>query len=283
MLILLSPTKSLNFEKSKSSILRSKPMFLKESRTLINYMQKFSASELSSMMGVSSKIAYLNQERFTRWNLDKVLEATDEPDYAQLNEITEEERLKQIKQAILVFTGEVFHGLDVDTMDEHLIADSQSKLRILSGLYGLLKPNDTIEAYRLEMGQKLPGFEVNNLYKFWGSKITDAINVDLDQFGHKFIVNLASQEYFKSVETKRLNRPVITPVFKERRDDGSYKVIVIYAKLARGEMTRYIIENRCTKPEDLIHFDKGGYSFNFEMSGDISNFANGGEMVFTRG
>ena len=203
-------------------------------------------------MNVSDKIAELNYNRFKTW---------EDPSNS-----------KTSKQAIYAFKGDVYSGLDAESIDEDKFDYLQNSLRIISGYYGLLRPFDQILPYRLEMGTKLENENGNNLYKFWGDKITDVLNEDLDT--NDIIVNLASDEYFKSINKDKIKSKIITPVFKEFKN-GLYKVIAIYAKKARGLMSRFLIERKSTSIDDIKLFNINGYSFD-------SNLSNDSQLVFTR-
>ena len=254
MLILISPAKSLDFETKSTSQNYSEACFLKESNALIKQLRKFSTDDISDFMGISPKLAQLNFDRFLSWQLPFNME--------------------NAKQAILAFTGDVYTGIDASTLNETELQTAQTDLRILSGLYGVLKPLDLIQAYRLEMGKKLQTTKGKNLYEFWGDKITKEINKTLKEKNDKCLINLASNEYFKSVNKKKLDAEIITPVFKDLKN-GKYKVISFFAKKARGLMTRFIIQNKITDPEHLKAFNSDGYIFNPHLS-------NNQELVFTR-
>lgn len=254
MLILISPAKSLDFETESSTQNYSEASFLKESQSLIKQLRKLSSDEIADFMGISPKLAQLNFERFVNWQLPFDME--------------------NAKQAILAFKGDVYTGLDADSLSETELQTAQKDLRILSDLYGVLKPLDLIQAYRLEMGKKLQTTKGESLYEFWGDKITNEINKTLKEKEDKYLINLASNEYFKSVNKKKIKAEIITPVFKDLKN-GQYKVISFFAKKARGLMTRFIIQNKITNPEHLKAFDSEGYIFNPHLSKDT-------ELVFTR-
>jgi len=254
MLILISPAKSLDFETKSTSNNHSEAAFLKDSETLIKQLRKLSTDEISNFMGISPKLAQLNFERFINWQLPF---STD-----------------NAKQALLAFKGDVYTGLDAYSLNEEELQTAQNDLRILSGLYGVLKPLDLIQAYRLEMGKKLQTKKGNNLYEFWGDKITKEINKTLMAKNDKYLINLASNEYFKAVDKKKVKAEIITPVFKDFKN-GQYKVISFFAKKARGLMTRFIIQNKITDPEHLKAFNSEGYIFNPQLSKKT-------ELVFTR-
>ena len=252
MKIIISPAKSLDFESEVSTSLYSQPQFLNDSVKLNTKLKTLSRKKLSEFMGISADLAALNYERNQNWSLPFTPENS--------------------KQAIFAFTGEVFRGIDVHTLASGKIPVLQERLRILSGLYGLLKPLDLIQPYRLEMGKKLKVGKTENLYKFWGNTITNALNEELAD--DELFVNLASSEYFKVVSQKVLKVPMITPVFKDFKN-GQYKTIMTFAKKARGLMVRYIIDNNITTIEGLKGFNTEGYGFSDSMS--VEN-----ELVFTR-
>jgi len=254
MLILISPAKSLDFETKNTNKNFSESSFLKESQSLIKQLRKLSTDEIADFMSISPKLAQLNFERFVNWHLPFNLE--------------------NAKQAILAFKGDVYTGLDAGSLSETELHRAQNDLRILSGLYGVLRPLDLIQAYRLEMGKKLQTTKGKNLYEFWGDKITHEINKTLKEKEDKHLINLASNEYFKSVNKKKIKAEIITPVFKDLKN-GQYKVISFFAKKARGLMTRFIIQNKITNPEHLKAFSSDGYVFNPHLSKDT-------ELVFTR-
>lgn len=253
MLILISPAKSFDFESPAHTEMHSSPDFVEESTRLIKKMRTFSAKKLGELMHLSADLSTLNVNRYKDWSLEPKRENT--------------------KQALLTFNGEVYRGINAKKMSDSELEFAQQKLRILSGLYGLLRPLDLIQPYRLEMGTKLKYYSYNNLYQFWNDKITKRINTDLQ--GDKYIINLASTEYYKAVKEAKLKANVITPIFKDF-SNGKYKVVMTYAKNARGVMTNYIIKNKISDPEQLKLFDGNGYSFDTNQSDD-SNW------VFIRG
>lgn len=254
MLILLSPAKSLNFEDHFKTPDTSLPRFLDRSSELIEILRGFSAADLSKLMGISDALAKLNVERNKNWSP----EPTDENSRA----------------AIFAFRGDTYIGFDADTMTENDLIYAQDHLRILSGLYGVLKPLDLIQPYRLEMGSRMANSEGKNLYAFWGRKVTDAINEDLRDRPDEVVVNLASDEYFRVIDRGILKHDIVHPVFMDAKN-GSYKVISFYAKRARGMMARWILENRPETRLDLQDFDWGGYRFSKEASVSV-------EPVFLR-
>ena len=255
MLIVLSPAKSLDFSQEDRKTNVSRPVFVNEAAELVNELRKLNASELSALMKISAKLADLNFERFIKW--DKRHDADE------------------TKQAILAFKGDVYVGLDAYSLSDNHLEHVNRNIRILSGLYGVLKPFDLVREYRLEMGTRLENSKGKGLYKFWGTKIALEINKSVEQSdGEKVLINLASNEYFKSIDQKELKFPIITPVFKDFKED-KYKVISFFAKKARGMMTRYIAENNITAPENIKTFNYGNYSFNEELTKE-------NEWVFTR-
>ena len=254
MLILVSPAKTLDFEQPALTKEHSQSDFLTSSQELIQVCQQLTPADIASLMKVSDKIAGLNAARFGQWQ-------------PNLN-------LDNAKQAIFAFRGDVYTGFDADTLSETEITQTQSQLRILSGLYGLLRPLDLILPYRLEMGTSLANPKGKNLYEFWGDTLTEAVNKALVEHENDIIINLASNEYFKAIKVKKLQGQLITPAFKDCKK-GEYKVISFYAKKARGLMARYIIENKLEKAEDLKSFNISGYYFDAESSLK-------GELVFKR-
>lgn len=253
MLLLISPAKSFDFESPAHTVSTSDPDFVEESTRLIKKMGTFSRKKVGDMMSISAELAALNVDRYQKWAPTPERENT--------------------KQALLAFNGEVFRGLNAKEMSEDDLQFAQGHLRILSGLYGLLRPLDLIQPYRLEMGTKLNYYSYKNLYQFWGDKITKRINDDMGE--STCIVNLASTEYYKSVNEAKLKVKVITPIFKDF-SNGGYKVVMTYAKNARGLMSNYIIKNRIIESDLMKSFDSNGYAYNPALS-DESNW------VFTRG
>lgn len=252
MKIVISPAKSLNFESKAPTQEFSQPIFQKEAERLSNILNKKSARSLSKLMSISPALGQLNYERNQNWHLPFDLD--------------------NAKQAVYAFSGEVYRGLDVNSLPMEDLTFLQDNLRILSGQYGILKPLDLMQAYRLEMGSKLKVGVKPNLYKFWDKKITDVLNSELEE-GELF-VNLASNEYFKAIQAKDLKVPVITPVFKDFKN-GEYKMIMTFAKLARGLMVRYIVDHKISTLEGIKGFNYNGYGFDQNLSSD-------NELVFTR-
>ncbi|MGI2072567.1 peroxide stress protein YaaA [Shewanella baltica] len=245
MLILVSPAKTLDFEQPPLTQVYSQPDFLTHSQELIQVCRQLTPSDIATLMKVSDKIAGLNAARFGEW----------QPDFS----------LDNAKQAIFAFRGDVYTGFDADTLSEDEIAQTQSQLRILSGLYGLLRPLDLIMPYRLEMGTALSNPKGKNLYEFWGDTLTQAVNEALAESGSDIIVNLASNEYFKAIKPKKLQGQLISPVFKDCKN-GQYKVISFFAKRARGMMARYIITNKVNTLAELKAFNLAGYYYSEEQS-----------------
>ncbi|NWF37718.1 peroxide stress protein YaaA [Mariprofundus sp. NF] len=254
MLIVISPAKKLDFKSAAPVSDFTQPDHLDHAAELIAVMQEKDSFEIADLMKLSMNLADLNMERFQQWHTPFT------PDNA--------------KQAIFAFTGDVYQGLDAGTLDGDATAFLQQHLRILSGLYGTLRPLDLMQPYRLEMGTRLANERGRNLYEFWGNIITESLNKALAEQGDDILINLASTEYFSAVKTANIKGSIITPVFKELRK-GSYRIISFNAKKARGYMSRFIIENRLSDPEALKSFDVADYAFNEELSS--SN-----EFVFTR-
>lgn len=252
MKIIISPAKSLDFESKVPINLHTNPRFLAKSETLNKKLKSLSKKKLSTLMSISDDLASLNYERNQNW----------ETPFTKEN----------AKQAIYAFTGAVFLGIDVNTLPEDKVEVMQDRLRILSGLYGLLKPLDLIQPYRLEMGTKLKVGRKENLYKFWDTTLAESLNEELKD--DELLINLASSEYFKALPKKALKVSMITPVFKDFKN-GQYKTIMTYAKKARGFMVRYIIENEVNSLEELKGFNTDGYAFSEELSKD-------NELVFNR-
>lgn len=254
MLLVVSPAKNLDYDSPLATEQFSQPELLEHSQLLIKQCKKLTPADISSLMGISDKLAGLNAARFGEW-------ATP---FTQEN----------ARQAILAFNGDVYTGLDAKSFGEKDFAFAQQHMRILSGLYGLLKPLDLMQAYRLEMGKKLDNDRGSNLYQFWGDIITEHLNAAIEAQGDNVLINLASNEYFKSVKKKSLKAEVITPAFKDWKN-GQYKMISFFAKKARGLMARYIIENQITDVEQLKGFDVAGYQYSTELS-------KANDWVFTR-
>ena len=254
MFFVLSPAKNLN-EKAPAPVKEfTQPDLLAEAEILMRQLHELAPQQIAELMHVSDKIALLNAERNAEWHTPFT------PDNA--------------KQAVFMFNGDVYEGIAADILKPEQIQYLQQHVRLLSGLYGILRPLDLMQPYRLEMGTAFANTRGKNLYEFWGDIITDLLNDTLAQAGSDILVNLASQEYFKSVNTKKLKARLITPVFKDEKN-GKYKIISFYAKRARGLMVRYAAEHNITDPEMLKNFDYEGYSFNAAAS-------NESEWVFMR-
>lgn len=244
MLTLVSPAKTLDYESPLATDTYTQPRFTEQSQQLIKTLRELSVQDVAELMKLSDKLASLNVARYQSWQPEHT------PDNA--------------RPAVLAFKGDVYTGLDAESFSEADFSFAQQHLRILSGLYGVLRPLDLLEPYRLEMGTRLKTASGDNLYQFWGDRITAALNEELKTSGD-VVVNLASNEYFKAVQPKALNARLITPVFKDFKN-GQYKIISFYAKKARGLMSRYIIQNRIDAPEAIKAFDLEGYYFSPEQS-----------------
>jgi len=240
MLVVLSPAKTLDFKTPAPISTFSQSTLLNQSQLLIKRCQKLSLQDIASLMKVSDKIAGLNVARFTQWKIPFSLD--------------------NAKQALFAFQGDVYTGLQADTLSPETLDYAQQHLRMLSGLYGVLKPLDLMQPYRLEMGIRLDNERGTNLYQFWGSIITEELNKTLQTQDEAVLINLASNEYFKSVKKNELQGTIITPIFKDQKN-GQYKVISFYAKKARGVMARYIMEQQLTTAEQLKAFAEEGYYF----------------------
>lgn len=252
MKIVISPAKSLNFEKALPTARFSEPKFLKEATTIQKTLKKIKPKQLMELMAISDKLAELNWQRNQDWETPFTT--------------------KNARPAVYAFDGDVYQGLDVYTLPEAKLDGLQDKLRILSGLYGLLQPLDLMQPYRLEMGTSLPIGKNKNLYEFWKKTITKQLNDELQK--DELFINLASTEYFSAVDSKALKVPVITPEFKDYKD-GKLKMISFFAKKARGLMVRYIIDTNAETIDDLKAFNYEGYAFD-------ANLSSGTKLVFTR-
>jgi len=249
---LLSPAKTLDFESEMPELPSSMPRFLEESASLVEVMKKMSVQDLEVLMGISTKLAELNAERFRNWKMNYL-----EP---------------EARPAIWAFKGGVYQGLAVEEWKDEGFEAAQKSLRILSGLYGVLRPLDLILPYRLEMGKKVTTERGSNLYQFWGTRLTESLNEDLRgdlNENDNALINLASNEYFKAIRTENLNAPVITPVFKDWKN-GKLKVVSVYAKKARGQMAAWAIQNRLNSPESLKAFAGGGYQYDAALSSETT-------------
>ena len=245
MLIVISPAKTLDFETPPKAPAFTVPEFLEDSAELIDELRDYEPYQLSELMGISPKLADLNSNRYHNWSLPFTA--------------------GNAKQSVLAFKGDVYAGLDADNLSADDLQFAQAHLRILSGLYGVLKPLDLMQPYRLEMGTKLKNRRGKDLYDFWDDRINKTLNDELAGQDSPVLVNLASNEYFKSVQAESLNARIVTPTFKEERN-GEYKFISFTAKKARGLMSRYIIRNRLAEPDDLRGFDLEGYRYNDALS-----------------
>ena len=245
MLIIISPAKKLDFESLPQTDEFTVPDCLEDAAELIETLKPYSPEDLQKLMHLSKNLAQLNYDRYHDWHL---------PFNPQ-----------NAKQALLTFKGDVYAGMNVESFSEQDLMFTQDHLRILSGLYGLLRPLDLMQPYRLEMGTRLENKRGKNLYEFWAGRITELLNKQLADSVSDTLINLASNEYYKSVNPKQINGTIITPVFKEKKDD-SWKVIGIYAKKARGMMSAFILKNRLQKAEDIKAFNEAGYQYNETLS-----------------
>lgn len=258
MLILISPAKTLDFETPSKISLFTQPDFLTQTSQLVEQLRQLSVTEISTLLKISPKLGELNNQRYQTWH-----QPFD---------------IHNAKQAIFAFKGDVYQGLDVESFSTEDLHFAQEHLRILSGLYGFLRPLDLMQPYRLEMGTKFNQVQLpnipDNLYKFWGDKLTQVLNKQLEKQNSKVIINLASNEYFKVVNTQKIQAEVITPIFKDWKND-QYKVISFYAKKARGLMAADIIKNKRKSIKEIKNFAEAGYNYNSELS-------KGNQLVFTR-
>lgn len=247
MLIVISPAKTLDYESPLSTDLNTTPEYLDDAALLVKRARQYSVDELMALMSISEKIATLNVERFKKWRRPFTS--------------------KNARQAVLAFKGDVYTGFDAASFDDSDLEFAQQHLRILSGLYGVLRPLDLMQPYRLEMGRKIDTARGSNLYEFWGNRITDALNQQMQLSGSQQLINLASNEYFKAVKPKLLQGEIITPQFKEFKH-GEYKMLGVYAKKARGLLSRFIIKNRLTDSQSIKTFCDEGYRYNKTLSND---------------
>jgi cytoplasmic iron level regulating protein YaaA (DUF328/UPF0246 family) len=245
MITVISPAKNLDYETPPATDKFTQPELLEHSEELMKVCRELTPAQIGSLMKISDKLSGLNAARFSEWSQPFTI--------------------NNAKQAALAFNGDVYGGLEASTLTASDLDYAQSHLRILSGLYGLLKPLDLMQAYRLEMGTKLENSRGKNLYEFWGSIIADKLNEVTKAQDAQYLVNLASNEYFKAVDKKALNAQIITPQFKDCKN-GQYKVISFYAKKARGMMARYIIENQVTQLSQLKEFTVDGYYYSAEAT-----------------
>ncbi len=254
MLIVISPAKKLDYQSNSPQQAYTEPAYLEKSANLIKVMKNKTPAEIQSLMGISENLANLNHSRYLNWN--------------------KKNTKRNSKPAIYAFMGDVYTGLDAKSLTNHQIRFAQDHLRILSGLYGVLKPLDLIQPHRLEMGTKIKTESGETLYDFWGHAPTSELNQQAKVLKTKHIVNLASNEYFKVINKTALTLEVLTPVFKDKKQD-TYKVISFYAKKARGMMAKYIIENEITDPRGIKEFSLAGYKYRSKLSAK-------NEYVFTR-
>lgn len=251
MIAIISPAKSLDFENPSPVEISTGPFFIKDADYLAGRLSKLKSSGLGTLLDISPKLAQLNVERYASW------------------------KTAPEKQALFAYNGDVYDGLDAKTLTPEEIEFTQKHLRIISGLYGLLRPLDMIKPYRIDMGTSFSTPKGETLYKYWGDRISDQLKKSLKESGSDVLINLASQEYFAAINTKKLKTRIITPSFKDR-SNGKYTMISFFAKKARGMMSRFIIENAITDFEMLVGLDAGGYHFNHGLS-------KGDNWVFTRG
>ena len=254
MIILLSPAKIVNLKPQKLLKQHTLPEFTERSTLLMHELRKLTPDGIANLMKINKDIAYLNYQRYINWHLPFTTE--------------------NAKQAMLMFNGEVYHGLAATTFGDEDFMFAQDHLRILSGLYGILRPWDLVQPYRLEMGIKLATAEAPDLYKFWGSSLTDKLNDAFQKMKNPVLIHLASHEYAKAVQMKNLKARVIQIEFWEQKDNH-YKTIVVYTKKARGMLSRFIIQHKLTDPQDLQGFDEEGYIFN-------PHYSRENHWVFTR-
>lgn len=244
MIVLLSPAKTLDFSPVETPT--THPRLLKKSLELVKILKRKSIEELQELMSISENLSELNRDRFREFSIP----------FTPVN----------AKPAILAFKGDVYQDLAANSFDEEDLCFAQDHLRILSGLYGLLRPRDLMQAYRLEMGTRLETKKGKNLYEFWGRQITSLLNEDIQESEAALVLNLASQEYFKSVQTKSLKAPVLNIHFQEVRDGGVPKVIAFNAKKARGRMAHFIVKHRIENPEDLKELEINDYCYQNKLS-----------------
>ena len=240
MIIVVSPAKSLDFDSRAKTKKYSEPQFLDDSAVLMDELKKYQPEQLSELMHISGALGELNFNRNANWQVPF------SPENA--------------KQAVFAFQGDVYQGMNAQEYSAAEINFAQKHLRILSGLYGILKPLDLIQPYRLEMGSRFKNARGKNLYEFWGSKLTDHINQELSRQKTKLLINLASNEYFSAVQAKAVDAEIVTPVFKDF-SAGKYKVVSFFAKKARGEMVTHIVKNKVTTADGLLDFTTGGYRY----------------------
>lgn len=254
MLMVISPAKKLDDDKQSAIKKSTQPGLLADAQVLIDELKTLAPQDVSALMHISDKLGVLNYERYQQWQAPFTLD--------------------NAKQAIFVFKGDVYVGLDAESLSKDDLDFAQQHLSILSGLYGVLRPLDLMQAYRLEMGTRFANSRGKDLYAFWGDKITQHLNKQLKKNNSQELVNLASTEYFKSVDKAAIKANIITPVFKDQKN-GSYKIISFYAKKARGLMAAYAIKHRITEAKDLKKFTVDGYAYQADVS-------TANEWVFTR-
>lgn len=254
MVTILSPAKTIKMEKALNTDLYTEPIFIREASTLIKELINYSPPQMETLMKINSKLAEENFNRHISWE--------------------EEHNLSNGKQALLAYDGAVYKGINADNLNDEQLAFANNHLRILSGLYGVLRPLDLIQPYRLEMATKLKNEVGNNLYSFWKDKLTAYIKDELENQDNNILIDLASKEYSSVVDMSKISSNVITPIFKDYKS-GTHKIITIYAKRARGLMSRFIIENNIVLPNDLKDFNEEDYCYNEYLSSDT-------EWVFTR-
>lgn len=247
MLLLLSPAKKLDYDSSVRTTLHTQPLFVKQAAALIDVLKEKSASEVAALMKLSDALAQLNVERYAAW----------QPNFSQINS----------RQAVLAFNGDVYEGLDAPSLSDAQLNWAQEHVAILSGLYGVLRPLDLMQPYRLEMGTRLATAQGKNLYDFWGSQIAHYLNERLKDQAEPTVVNLASEEYFKAVDLKALAAKVVQCVFQDYKN-GDWKIISFHAKRARGLMARFVIENKIDDPAGLSGFASEGYAYHAESSSE---------------
>lgn len=254
MLAVISPAKTLDYQSAVKKFDFSQPQLTQHSQQLIEICRQLAPAEIASLMHISDKLAGLNAARFAQWQV--------------------EHNLDNAKAAMFAFKGDVYTGLEAESLSDEEVSYAQQHLRILSGLYGLLRPLDLMQPYRLEMGTKLANTKGKDLYTFWGNIITTHLQQAIDEQGDNILVNVASDEYFKSVKTEQLRATIVKPVFLDYKN-GKYKVISFYAKKARGLMCRYLIQQRIDRVEGIKDFTLGGYYFDSKQSSES-------EFVFKR-
>ena len=245
MLILVSPSKTFDFDTPPNTRKTTQPEFLDDSKLLIDKLKKLSPKKICDLMSVSAKLGELTHERFNSWQLPFTSE--------------------NAKQAILAFKGDLYNGLDAESLSSRELDYAQKHLRILSGLHGVLRPLDLIQPYRLEIGTDFRNQRGKNLYEFWNERITEELNQTLRELKSDTVMNLASNEYFRSVNRKKLDATIVSPAFKDLKN-GKYKIISFYAKKARGQMAGWIIRNRVDEPKGLRKFRIAGYRYSAELS-----------------